>query len=112
MKYRRGDVVLVPFPFTDLTTTKARPAIVVSGSRYHATEPDMILAAVTSRIPVAAGPFDYVLADWQTAGLRFPSALKPVLFTLEPNLVLHCIGSLTAMDLGEICDTLRRALEL
>ena len=42
MKFQRSDVVLVPFPFSDLSTTKVRPAVVVSSALYHATEPDLI----------------------------------------------------------------------
>ena len=38
MTFRRGDVVLVPFPFSDFSTTKVRPAVVVSGALYHAKE--------------------------------------------------------------------------
>ena len=34
MTFRRGDVVLVPFPFSDLSTTKVRPAVVVSGALF------------------------------------------------------------------------------
>ncbi len=112
MTFQRGDVLLVPFPFSDLSTTKARPAVVVSGSLYHTTEPDLVLAAITSQVAAATGPLDYVLADWQSAGLRFPSALKPVLFTLDPTLVLHEIGSLTPTDLTQVVQRLRRALEL
>jgi len=72
MAFQRGDVVLVPFPFSDLSTTKVRPAVVVSGSLYHATEPDLILAAITSKITAMTGPLDYVLNDWQAANLRYP----------------------------------------
>jgi mRNA interferase MazF len=112
MAFQRGDVVLVPFPFSDLSTAKVRPAVVVSGSLYHTTEPDLILAAITSKTATATGSLDYVLSDWQTANLRYPSALKPVLFTLDPTRVLHRIGALTASDLAEIDHRLRRALEL
>ena len=112
MAFHRGDVVLVPFPFSDLSTAKVRPAVVVSGSLYHTTQPDLILAAVTSKIAAATGPLDYVLSDWQAANLRYPSALKPVLFTLDPVRVLHRIGALTPSDLTEVDRRLRRALEL
>ncbi len=37
---QRGNILLVPFPFSDLSTTKVRPAAVVSGPLYHGTEPD------------------------------------------------------------------------
>ncbi len=92
MALRSGDVALVPFPFSDLSTTKVRPAVVISSELYHSNEPDLILAAITSRISAASGPLDYVLQDWQAAGLRYPSAFKPVVFTLEPRRVLLRVG--------------------
>lgn len=110
--FQRGDVVLVPFPFSDLSTKKVRPAIIVSGSLYNDSKPDLILAALTSKVASATGPLDYVLSDWQAANLHYPSALKPVLFTLDPARVLHCIGALTPRGLAEVDQRLRRALEL
>jgi mRNA interferase MazF len=112
MTFRRGDVVLVPFPFSDLSTAKVRPAVVVSGALYHATEPDLLLAALTSKVAAATGPLDYLLDDWRAAGLRYPSALKPVLFTLDPARVIYRVGALTPADLAQIDQRLRRALEL
>lgn len=46
--YSFGDVVLVPFPFTDQSATKRRPAVVVSTRRYHERRPDLIIMAITS----------------------------------------------------------------
>jgi mRNA interferase MazF len=112
MAHQRGDVLLVPFPFSDLSTTKVRPAVVISGSQYHSTQPDILLAAITSKLSVSRDPFDYPLSDWQAAGLRYPSAFKPVLFTLEPGRVILRIGSLTAADMTEIDSRLRLALNL
>lgn len=112
MMFQRGDVVLVPFPFSDLSTTKVRPAVVVSSALYHAEKPDLVLAAVSSKIEAATGPLDFVFNGWQRAGLRYPSAFKPVLFTLEPRRVLHRIGALSQMDLAEVDLRLRRILEL
>ncbi|MCW5853685.1 MAG: type II toxin-antitoxin system PemK/MazF family toxin [Anaerolineae bacterium] len=111
MAYQRGEVLLVPFPFSDLSATKVRPAIVVSSPLYHANEPDIILAAITSQI-TTIGPLDCVLQDWQTAGLRFPSAFKPVLFTLEPSRVIFQVGSLSHSDLMNVEIRLRRMLAL
>ncbi len=44
-----GDAVLVPFPFTDQSATKQRPAAVVSSEAYHRERPDVILMAITSQ---------------------------------------------------------------
>ncbi len=112
MAFQRGDVVLVPFPFTDLSTTKVRPAVVVSGALYQASEPDVILAALTSNVAAATGTLDYVLRDWQGAGLRLPSAFKPVLCTLDPARVVYQVGALAAADWRQVERRLRRALEL
>ena len=55
MAYQRGEIVLVPFPFSDLSTTKVRPAIVISSAMYHQAEPDLLLAAITSNLSAAIG---------------------------------------------------------
>jgi mRNA interferase MazF len=66
--YKFGDVVLVPFPFTDQTTTKKRPTIVVSSQDYNSARPDLIVIAVSSqiRLPLLFGEVE--IADWQAAG--------------------------------------------
>ena len=110
--FRRGDVVLVPFPFADLSAQKRRPALVVSSPLYHQTEPDLILAAITGRIPATPAPTDYVLQDWQQAGLLRPSMVKAFLVTVEPRVILHRLGRLSRRDLREVAARLRLALDL
>ncbi len=56
MPYHFGDVIFVPFPFTDQSTTKRRPAVVVSSDAYHRDRPDIILMAVTSQMRPAPTP--------------------------------------------------------
>ncbi|WP_157374103.1 type II toxin-antitoxin system PemK/MazF family toxin [Nostoc sp. PCC 7107] len=50
--YKFGDVILVPFPFTDQTTTKKRPSVVVSSTDYQRQRSDLILIAVTHKYPL------------------------------------------------------------
>jgi len=112
MLYQRGDVLLVPFPFSDLSATKVRPAVVISSRYYHSTQPDILLAAITSKISVVPDPLDYPLSDWRSAGLRYPSAFKPVIFTLDPGRVILHVGKLITVDMTEIDSRLRLALNL
>jgi mRNA interferase MazF len=93
-----GDVVLVPFPFTDQTATKKRPAVVVSSDAYHRDRPDVILMAVTSQVRPAAGVGELAVQRWKEAGLLKPSVLKPLLATVEKGLVIRKLGRLEAQD--------------
>lgn len=92
-----GDIILVPFPFTDQTTTKKRPAVIISSSVYHAQRPDLVLMAVTSQLRAPARG-DVVISEWRAAGLLKPSAVKPVIATIEQNLVIKRLGRLKAVD--------------
>jgi mRNA interferase MazF len=105
--YRFGDVVLVPFPFTDQSASKKRPAIVVSSDSYNARRPDVILMAVTSRIKVPPAFGEVFVTDWKKAGLIKPGVAKPIIATVEKKLVLKKLGRLQARD-GE---SVRRALQ-
>lgn len=107
----RADVVLIPFPFTNLSKTKVRPAMVLSSSLYHSTKPDLILGAITSNLAASAS-VDYIIVDWRAANLRYPSAFKPLVFTLEPSSVLYKIGQLSHRDLTEIEERLRLIFDL
>jgi mRNA interferase MazF len=78
--YRFGDLVLVPFAFTDQTGIKKRPAIVVSSDACQRQRPDVVLMAVTSQLLRPAGAVGEVLiTEWQKAGLPKASLIKPVL---------------------------------
>jgi mRNA interferase MazF len=100
MPYRFGDVIVVPFPFTDQTATKKRPAVVVSSESYHRERPDLILMAITSQVRPAptVGEVAVAVVHWQAAGLLKPSVIKPLLTTIEGSLVIRQLGTLHADD--------------
>lgn len=50
MAHSFGDVVLVPFPFTDQSGTKKRPAVIISSSGYNAGRRDLVIMAITSQV--------------------------------------------------------------
>lgn len=85
--YSFGDVALVPFPFTDQSAVKKRPAVVVSSDEYNRRCPDIVIMAVTSQMRWADYYGDVVISDWQQAGLLKPSVIKPVFTTLEKAMV-------------------------
>ena len=94
-----GYVLLVPFPFTDLTTSKRRPAVVISSAQYNERRLDVIVMAVTSQQgPARARARGHWLRDWKAAGLLKPSILKPIVTTLDKSVVIRRLGSLTEHD--------------
>jgi len=105
-----GDIVLVPFPFTNQAASKRRPAVVVSTPSFHNNRPDLIVMAVTSQIRTPSLPGEAVLIDWQAAGLLKPSVAKPVLMTVQKTLILRRLGRLGPVDRGSISGALDRIL--
>ena len=104
--YEFGDIVLVPFPFTDQSATKRRPAVVISSQGYYRARSDLILMAVTSQSRPTTALGEVEIQDWQAAGLIKPSVIKPVIATVEKGLVLRHLGRLREQDQK----TLRKAI--
>jgi mRNA interferase MazF len=98
MTYKFGDVILVPFPFTDQSSAKKRPAVIVSCDRYNRKHPDLVVMAITSQTQTALLSDHRVINDWQRAGLLKPSVLKPIIMTIEIKLVLRTMGQLQIGD--------------
>jgi mRNA interferase MazF len=112
MTFQRGDVVLIPFPYSDLTARKTRPAVVVSDAVYHSARSEFLLAYISSQLSSANEAIDYVLQDWRSTHLLKPSFVRPKIAAIEPSLVVHQVGSLSAQDLSEVDRRLRIALSL
>jgi mRNA interferase MazF len=105
--YNFGDVVLVPFPFTDQSGTKKRPAVVVSSAVYHGARRDLVLMAITSQVRTPIGVGEGEVVEWKKAGLLKASVIKPVLTTIERGLVQKILGRLEQSDRDELRSALQ-----
>lgn len=104
MNCSRNDVVLLPIPFSDLTSHKVRPAIVVGRS----PDPrDLFVVPITSRLRQATFP----LHDWKACGLNVPSAVKAQFATVEAKLVRKVTGRLGRTDAAMLDRHLRSWLQ-
>jgi len=101
MRCSFGDVVLVPFPFSDQSAIKRRPAVVVSSEACHREHADVILMAITSQLRPASAT-EVTISQWREAGLLKPSVIKGVITTLDWNLVIRKIGHLAEEDHGAL----------
>ena len=105
MNCSRNDVVLLPIPFTDLSSHKVRPAIVVGHGSFPG---DLFVVPVTSQLAHA----DFPLIDWAAAGLNVRSAVKGQLATVEDRLVRKVVGQISPADQATLDEHLRRWLHL
>jgi mRNA interferase MazF len=92
--YRPGDIVLVPFPFTDLSSNKKRPALIVSPRDYNA-QGDVVIAFITSNISGSDRIGDYLLKGWKEAGLPLPSKIRMKFATVSHEIIIKSIGHLS-----------------
>lgn len=102
-----GDIILVPFSFTDQSASKKRPAVIVSSDVYNRDRPDIILMAVTSQVRHLGKTGEAEVQDWREAGLLKPSLIKPILATVEKSLVLKKLGRLSGKDRHSLREVLR-----
>lgn len=107
MSSERFAVVRVPFPFTDRTAKKNRPALVLSDPRAFNTPAGHSVMAMITSAKNPPWPLDCPITDLEAAGLPAPSKVRFKLFTLNHRLVRGVLGRLSPDD--EAC--VRAALE-
>lgn len=112
MPYRRGEVVLVPFPFTDLSGQKKRPGVVVSADSHMQAQDDLVIAQISSQVDNPVPVDEYEIIDWGDAGLLYPSVVRPKLFTLEGGLIIRSLGHMPAGEMAQVDERLRTVLAL
>ncbi len=100
-KFVKGEIVVIPFPFSDLTQAKRRPALVLAELEGD----DLILCQITSQAikdKYAISMSDY---DFEAGGLRKPSNVRPNrLFTADTHLVLYRVGTVKKEKLTEVIE--------
>ena len=106
--YSKNEIILVQYPFSDLSGSKVRPAIVVNAPYVSQ---DVFIVPLTSKTsPLLVGEF--ALTDWTAAGLNVPTAVKRGLYTIHQDLVVKMVGRLSQRDADRLQRSLREWLGL
>jgi len=104
---RKGSVILIPFPFTDLTGTKIRPAIVLSKSMV-----DVTICFVSSELKWKT-ECDVFIQPSKTNGLKAPSLIRVgKIATIDSNLALGELGELSDFELLDLDNGLKKLFQL
>ena len=102
----KGDVVVVPFPFSDLTQAKRRPALVVAELEGD----DLLLCQITSQQVRDSYAIPLEDKDFETGGLKQKSNVRPNrLFTADQRIVLYKAGHLSDEKVKEV---IRKIVEI
>ena len=104
-----GDVVRVPFPYTDRNTRQHRPALVVSKGGIGEDSALLWVVMITSaeNRPWAD---DLPIADLSAAGLPFPSVVRPVKIATVEKRHVERLGAVSGEECRKVLDSLRRFL--
>ena len=96
---KTGDIVLVPFPFTELNNIKVRPAVVISTTKdkYEG----LIVSAISSVIPDSISPNEFIIEISSVNNLRSKSVIKvDRIVTIKKESVIAKIGNLSEIELN------------
>ena len=95
----KGDVVVAPFPFSDLRASKRRPALVVA----TLTGDDVILCQITSQAVADSYAVSLTDPDFTSGGLRQASNIRPNrLFTAESSIILYRTGTIAPAKMQQV----------
>lgn len=114
MTLNKGDIVLLPFPFTDLRTIKVRPAVVLW---VDTTGYDVTSCFISSQNVTILNPEEFLLdpsdSDFQITGLRIASKVRVTrVVTVERGLITKRIGKLSDTYIQQLNTVLQQALQL
>lgn len=108
MIFEAFDVVVVPFPFTDRTTTKRRPALILSDAGAFNSQLDQSVMAMITSARNSDWPLDIEIEDLDSAGLPSASVVRMKLFTLDNKLIIRKAGTLAVSDQDAVATALQQ----
>jgi mRNA interferase MazF len=105
------DVVVVPFPFSDLPQSKKRKALVISSKKFNHANGNSVLLMITSAMS-SEWLFDVKVSDLKSAGLNKDCVVRMKSFTLDNGLFLDRSGHLALKDASRVVDALKKTYAL
>lgn len=107
-RFVKGDVVVIPFPFSDLSQSKRRPALVIAPLEGD----DAILCQLTSKTIKDTYAISVDDTDFASGNLKQPGNIRPNrLFTADAHIILYRVGSLKKEKMAEVTDRLVRIVK-
>jgi mRNA interferase MazF len=101
--YEQGDIVIVPFPFSDLSFVKQRPVLILSKTPYNQSSDDIITCGITSNLHNAPHSVSIDNKDLSHGKIPRPSTIKvDKLFTLSKSIIRKKVATIDAKTLAQV----------
>jgi len=116
MEFKQGEIVLLPFPFDDLSRAKTRPALIISSDEFNQISRTVIVVGITSNIQSGFQELNVLIEDRDIQhypGTKpiIPSIIKPyVIFAINKRLIIKKIGILNESKFNEVVIKLQKTL--
>ena len=101
--YLKNEIVLIRYPFSDLTNFKVRPAVIINAP--HISQDVFIIPLTSKTSSLLSGEF--VLSDWKKSGLNVETAVKRGVYTIKESLIRKSVGIISNTDAKNLENSLR-----
>jgi len=107
--FEQGEIVLIPIPFTDLSSQKRRPVVIISNDTYNRATQDIVVVAMTSNPEEADYSFTITSADLEKGTLNRPGKIRTdKIYTLSKSIVVRHFGRVDGTTLERIRTSLQQ----
>ena len=101
--YLKNEIVLIRYPFSDLTNFKVRPAVIINAP--HISQDVFIIPLTSKTSSLLSGEF--VLSDWKKSGLNVETAVKRGVYTIKESLIRKSVGIISNTDAKNLENSIR-----
>lgn len=110
---KQGDIVLIPIPFTDLSSQKRRPVIVISNNQYNDQTGDVVVIAMTSNPQVTEYGFSITTSDLVKGKLNRPGKVRvDKIYTMSQAIIVRTFGRVDTATLERAQSTLQELVAI
>ncbi len=104
----QGDVLLIPIPFSDLSSVKKRPVMVLSNDKYNNITDDIIVIAITSNLGLKFSEVLLRPSDMANGEIKVESALRvDKIYTISQKIIVKKLGKLKSAKIEEVKNKLK-----
>ena len=105
--HSQRDIVLIPIPYTDLSSHKKRPVVIVSNNQYNSMFEDVIVVAITSNLEQVKFSIPIDNGSLEEGSLKVASLIRPdKIYTLNKSIIIKKFGKVSNKVFGQIKESI------